>query len=241
MLVRTQLGHSTDTPTWLPSASSSNFNVSLSATTAALDALYGPIRGRWYRPEIDAVFTMWPTSLARRWGRKARRPWITPKRFTPITHSKSSQRELGDGKAAAADTGVVAQQVDVAEPLEGGARPTPARRPPRWCRSGRPARRRPARPGPRRPVAARGARCRRARASCPRPRSGAPWRTRCRRPPPVMTATRPASSSTTVRRAGGRRSAGALGVLLQLLGGARCSGCARPRARRRSLARPSAT
>ena len=47
MFVRTQLGHSTDTPTPLPSASSSNRSVSLSATTAALEALYGPIRGRW--------------------------------------------------------------------------------------------------------------------------------------------------------------------------------------------------
>ena len=46
MLVRTQLGHSTDTPTLLPSASSSNRSVSLRATTAAFDALYGPILGK---------------------------------------------------------------------------------------------------------------------------------------------------------------------------------------------------
>ena len=47
MFVRTQLGQSTDTPTWLPSAASSKRSVSLRATTAALDALYGPMRGRW--------------------------------------------------------------------------------------------------------------------------------------------------------------------------------------------------
>ena len=47
MFVRTQLGHSTETPTWLPSASSSNCKVSLSATIAALVALYGPMRRRW--------------------------------------------------------------------------------------------------------------------------------------------------------------------------------------------------
>jgi hypothetical protein len=58
MFVRVQPGHNTDTPTLLPSASSSNFNVSLSATTAAFVALYGPIRRRWYRPETEAVFTM---------------------------------------------------------------------------------------------------------------------------------------------------------------------------------------
>ena len=47
MFVRTQLGQSTDTPTLLPSAASSKRSVSLNATTAAFDALYGPIRGRW--------------------------------------------------------------------------------------------------------------------------------------------------------------------------------------------------
>ena len=50
MLVRTQLGHSTETPTFDPSSSSSYLSVSLSATTAALVALYGPIRGWWYMP-----------------------------------------------------------------------------------------------------------------------------------------------------------------------------------------------
>ena len=32
------------------------------------------MRRRWYRPDTEAVFTMWPTSLARIGGKNARSP-----------------------------------------------------------------------------------------------------------------------------------------------------------------------
>ena len=49
-------------------------------------------------------------------------PWITPNRLTATTQAKSSSGQLGDRQATAADTGVVAHQMDVAEVLEGGRR-----------------------------------------------------------------------------------------------------------------------
>ena len=67
------------------------------------------------RPAIDAVFTMWPAACCIRIGTNARIPWITPQRLTPSTHSQVSTWRL-PRQSARADTGVVAHDVDAAEP-----------------------------------------------------------------------------------------------------------------------------
>ena len=49
------------------------------------------MNGAVVRPAIEAVLTMCPSSPpASMRGTKARTPWITPQRFTPITHCQSA-------------------------------------------------------------------------------------------------------------------------------------------------------
>src|SRR5215469_6890098 len=91
MLVLTVPGQSTETPTPEPSAASSADRTSDSATTPYLATAYEPILAGATRPAIDAVLTIQPPSgLARRIGRNACTPWMTPYRFTPRIQCQSS-------------------------------------------------------------------------------------------------------------------------------------------------------
>src|SRR5438132_12565492 len=88
MFVLTQPGHSTETFTCGALSASSWCSVSEIATTACLLALYGPMNGAATRPATEAVFTMCASVCCISNGTQARTPWITPHRFTPITHSQ---------------------------------------------------------------------------------------------------------------------------------------------------------
>ena len=87
------------------------------------DAVLGDVVHRhvWavVSPAIDAVLTMWPSSPpASMRGRKARTPWITPQRLTPITHCQSASVCSCTG-ADHRDAGVVADHVGRAEGFVG--------------------------------------------------------------------------------------------------------------------------
>ena len=97
------------------------------------------------RGRVDDVALVAAASMR---GTKARTPWITPQRFTPITHCQSASVCSCDG--AAPPTPALLQSTWTAPNARGLARPAP-RRP-------RPARRRRASPDGRRPAAQRGRR-----------------------------------------------------------------------------------
>ena len=118
MLVRTQLGHSTDTPTCEPSASSSNLSVSLSASTAAFDALYGAmlrqvVQRRHRRGVDDVAFVLQP---------EVRQERVHAVDHAPQVHAEHplevAQRQLAERQPTAADAGVVAHHVHRAEAIE---------------------------------------------------------------------------------------------------------------------------
>ena len=70
------------------------------------------------------MFTMWPTSLATHVGQERLQAVDDAEQVRPRRPTRSRERQLCDREAAAADSGVVAQQMDVAEHLErlGGER-----------------------------------------------------------------------------------------------------------------------
>ena len=91
MFVSMSPGQTTDTPIGEPVTWASLYMASESATTPCLVTSYTDMNGAVVRPAIDAVLTMWPSSPpASMRGRKARTPWITPHRFTLMTHCQSA-------------------------------------------------------------------------------------------------------------------------------------------------------
>src|SRR5215472_13127147 len=91
MFVLMSPGQTTDTPMGAPVTTNSLYIDSDSATTACLVTSYTDMNGVVVRPAIDAVLTMCPASPpASMRGRKARTPWMTPQRFTLMTHCQSA-------------------------------------------------------------------------------------------------------------------------------------------------------
>ncbi len=90
MLVRTQPGHSTDTPTPGANMAASWKAASEIATTPNLLTSYGPMNAGANKPATDAVLTMWPSPCSISKGRKTRRPCSTLHRSTSITRFHSS-------------------------------------------------------------------------------------------------------------------------------------------------------
>ncbi len=63
-----------------------------SATTPCLVTSYTDMNAEVVSPAIDAVFTTWPSSPpASIRGTNARTPWMTPHRFTSMTHFQSAR------------------------------------------------------------------------------------------------------------------------------------------------------
>src|SRR5205823_13168451 len=91
MLVLMSPGQTTDTPMGAPVTMNSLYIDSESATTACLVTSYTDMNGAVVRPAIDAVLTMCASSPpANIRGTNARTPWMTPHRFTSMTHCQSA-------------------------------------------------------------------------------------------------------------------------------------------------------
>src|SRR5579862_6510233 len=91
ILVLISPGHTALTPTPASTASSSARSDSLMASTACLEAAYGPMAGGALQAASDAVLTTWPSRCATSAGTKLRMPLITPYRFTSSTQRQSSR------------------------------------------------------------------------------------------------------------------------------------------------------
>ena len=90
MLVLIGPGHSTETPTLLPSSSCSSASDRESAAYLLIE--YGPwlVPRRFWKPATEAVLTTCPSSPCFRIaGTKWRMPWMIPQMLTPITNSQS--------------------------------------------------------------------------------------------------------------------------------------------------------
>src|SRR5215470_1448695 len=116
IFVLTGPGHSTETPTLVPSSSCSN--ASDRERTAYLLIEYGPwsVLRRFWKPATEAVLTICPSSPCLRIaGTKWRMPWMTPQIFTPITNSQSPGRQVGHFSAVHRHAGIVAGDVELAK------------------------------------------------------------------------------------------------------------------------------
>ena len=92
ILVLMRPGQTTDTPIGTPVTANSLNIDSDSATTPCLVTSYTDMNCAVVRPAIDAVLTMCPSSPpASMRGRNSRTPWITPQRFTLMTHCQSAR------------------------------------------------------------------------------------------------------------------------------------------------------
>ena len=84
-------GQTTETPIGAPVVRNSLYIDSESAITPCFVTSYTDMNGAVVRPAMDEVLTMCASSpLASIRGTKARTPWMTPHRFTLMTHCQSA-------------------------------------------------------------------------------------------------------------------------------------------------------
>jgi hypothetical protein len=92
MFVSMSPGQTTETPIGAPVTASSLNIDSDRATTPCFVTSYTDMNGAVVRPAMEAVLTICPSSPpASILGRNARTPWITPHRFTLMTHCQSAR------------------------------------------------------------------------------------------------------------------------------------------------------
>ncbi len=116
--VLTNPGHSALTLTGDPDAASSRNSPSLSATTPCLVTLYGAAPGSAVSPAIDAVLTMWPTTLLLH-DRQERADAVDDAVQVDADHPLPQLDRIAPRVADAEDPGVVAQHVRGAETIDG--------------------------------------------------------------------------------------------------------------------------
>ena len=95
MFVLKKYGQSTVTPTPVPVSSPAS--VSLSATTAALVTLYGPISGPHANAAIDATLSTCPLPRFFIAGTNRWQPYVGPHWLMPTIHAQSSRLLEQDG------------------------------------------------------------------------------------------------------------------------------------------------